>query len=244
MRAVLAYAYNPVEGSSVKLNSCFEIVRTRLADGNFRATVVTYTLCTSSEVALRDFLKSPTPPAMQTSKVLRITSHHGRRTLVLRPVHHTLPAQVSTFASQTGRIATVIPTRLLTRLHPLPSPYPFRHCTHTRLFSSSSYLLQIEQPPDPEPPQTSFQDPTRPDLFYHLVFLEPSSQSPSAEPTPVFAVSLLETPPTYAASSTVLGWLPAEAVDGGEGAESAEEGEGGVGLNDFTENREYFGFYV
>lgn len=51
----------------------------------------------------------------------------------------------------------------------------------------------------------------------------------------MFAVSLLESPPPFAASSTVLGWLPAE----GGGAEDGGEGEGGVGLNDFTENREW-----
>lgn len=56
----------------------------------------------------------------------------------------------------------------------------------------------------------------------------------------MFAVSLLERPPPFAASSTVLGWLPAEGGGVEDGVEDGGEGEGGVGLNDFTENREWF----
>ncbi|TFY77743.1 hypothetical protein EWM64_g6271 [Hericium alpestre] len=66
----------------------------------------------------------------------------------------------------------------------------------------------------------SFADPTRPDLFYHLV---PVPQSLTALAGPVFAVSILPAPPPTPDSHTIMGWLPAEA---GEDA----------GLNDFREN--------
>ncbi len=72
-------------------------------------------------------------------------------------------------------------------------------------------------------PPTSFPDPDRPDLFYHLF----SPPTPLSSTSPVFAVSLLSEPPALAESKTVLGWLPAEAP--------GEEGE--AGLNDFVQNR-------
>ncbi|KAI1786927.1 hypothetical protein LXA43DRAFT_975521 [Ganoderma leucocontextum] len=68
--------------------------------------------------------------------------------------------------------------------------------------------------------RSSFADPDRADLFYHL-FTPPTSLS-SAHP--VFALSFLPTPPPSVASSSVIGWLPAS----GEGE--------GAGLNDFVEN--------
>ena len=72
--------------------------------------------------------------------------------------------------------------------------------------------------------QTTFVDPNRPDLFYHLV----APPTPLSSSRPVFAVSLLEAPPPSSTSSTILGWLPAEAEGESEGA----------GLNDFKENCE------
>ena len=68
---------------------------------------------------------------------------------------------------------------------------------------------------------TSFADPDRPELFYHL-FHPPTSIS---ETTPVFALSFISEAPPTVDSCAVLGWLPAAA---------SEEGE--AGLNDFREN--------
>ncbi|ETW77269.1 hypothetical protein HETIRDRAFT_241563, partial [Heterobasidion irregulare TC 32-1] len=73
--------------------------------------------------------------------------------------------------------------------------------------------------------QTTFVDPNRPDLFYHLV----APPTPLSSSRPVFAVSLLEAPPPSSTSSTILGWLPAEAEGESEGA----------GLNDFKENSQF-----
>ncbi|EIW80050.1 hypothetical protein CONPUDRAFT_28306, partial [Coniophora puteana RWD-64-598 SS2] len=78
-----------------------------------------------------------------------------------------------------------------------------------------------------EPPQT-LADPTRPDLFYHLVSL-PSSSS-SAPPTQVYAVSFLSSSPPTPDSASVIGWLPAET----EGAQEQD-----AGLNDFRENSKF-----
>lgn len=64
--------------------------------------------------------------------------------------------------------------------------------------------------------QPPVQDPSRPDIYYHLL-------SSSASPTPRFAISFLD---TYEGDNEVVGWLPAAAGEGGE-----------AGLNDFVENR-------
>ena len=72
---------------------------------------------------------------------------------------------------------------------------------------------------------TTFEDPSRKGLFYHLV-LPPT---PLSDTRPVFAVSLLADPPPFSESSTVLGWLPAETP--GDDHEA--------GLNDFVQNRTY-----
>ncbi|THH31833.1 hypothetical protein EUX98_g2343 [Antrodiella citrinella] len=69
------------------------------------------------------------------------------------------------------------------------------------------------------PWRQSFPDPDRPDLFYHLFHPPPSS-------TPVYALSFLPHAPAFIRSRTVLGWLPA----------GASGGEDGAGLNDFKEN--------
>lgn len=87
-----------------------------------------------------------------------------------------------------------------------------------RPFSSTS------QTSDSANPSTSFPDPERPDLFYHL-FEPPTDISHTS---PVFALSFLSTPPPYVRSCTVIGWLPASAPG---------EKEEGAGLNDFVENR-------
>ncbi|KZP29234.1 hypothetical protein FIBSPDRAFT_851600 [Athelia psychrophila] len=68
-------------------------------------------------------------------------------------------------------------------------------------------------------------DPTRPDLFYHLV-LPPN---PLSAHVPAYALSFLVTPPRTPDASAVIGWLPAQS--GGEGQEA--------GLNDFKENPKF-----
>ncbi|KAI9460679.1 hypothetical protein HD554DRAFT_2206852 [Boletus coccyginus] len=69
-------------------------------------------------------------------------------------------------------------------------------------------------------------DPSRPDLFYHLLPL-PRDPDPS-QSIPVYALSFLSVPPSSPRSATVLGWLPA-VTEAGTGEEDA-------GLNDFVEN--------
>ncbi|KAF8480061.1 hypothetical protein DFH94DRAFT_630740 [Russula ochroleuca] len=93
-------------------------------------------------------------------------------------------------------------------------PLSFRHFT-----SSSAHAL----PDGPPPASTStFEDPSRKGLFYHLV----PPPTPLSATRPVFAVSLLADAPPSAESSTVLGWLPAETPGNDRDA----------GLNDFVEN--------
>ncbi|KAF8635670.1 hypothetical protein AX15_000296 [Amanita polypyramis BW_CC] len=76
------------------------------------------------------------------------------------------------------------------------------------------------------PGETSFPDPERPDLYYHLV----SPPTPVSGAQPAFALSFLPAPPKTADSSTIIGWLPAVQEQGsGEGAS----------LNDFKENEKF-----
>jgi hypothetical protein len=97
-----------------------------------------------------------------------------------------------------------------------------RHCFHhpsnhlrPQISPHCRYTTQTDRP------STSFSDPVRPDIFYHLVH-RPRSDVPS------FALSFLPTPPPSADSVTIIGWLPA----------STEGQDGEAGLNDFEENSE------
>ncbi len=93
-----------------------------------------------------------------------------------------------------------------------------------RYFTSSPvHALPSNGPPPEIPTSTTFEDPSRKGLFYHLV----PPPTPLSDTCPVFAVSLLVDAPPSFESSTVLGWLPAETPGGDRDA----------GLNDFVENR-------
>ncbi|KZO94668.1 hypothetical protein CALVIDRAFT_196277 [Calocera viscosa TUFC12733] len=75
-------------------------------------------------------------------------------------------------------------------------------------------------------------DPSRPSLYYHLIEY-PTSPS-------YFALSFLPSPPALPTSRTILGFLPALAMqDPSASPPTAEEEDGdgdGLGLNDFREN--------
>jgi hypothetical protein len=75
-----------------------------------------------------------------------------------------------------------------------------------------------------ESAETTFPDPDRPDLFYHLV----ESPLPSSGSSAAFALSFLPDHLPKTDSCAVIGWLPAAAES------EAQE----AGLNDFVENRE------
>lgn len=68
--------------------------------------------------------------------------------------------------------------------------------------------------------RVTFEEPSRPGLFYHLVH---------AETRPLFAVSLLDAVPQSAQSATVIGLLPASTEDGASEADAT--------FNDFVPNR-------
>ena len=100
----------------------------------------------------------------------------------------------------------------------LAPPHSPRH------FTSSPVRALPSNGASPEiPTNTTFEDPSRKGLFYHLV----PPPTPLSATRPVFAVSLLADTPPSPESSTVLGWLPAETP--GDDCNA--------GLNDFVENR-------
>ena len=109
-------------------------------------------------------------------------------------------------------------TTLASHLERLAPPHCLRHFT-----SSPVHALPSDRPSPEVPTSTTFEDPSRKGLFYHLV----PPPTPLSSTRPVFAVSLLADAPPSPKSSTVLGWLPAETP--GDDCNA--------GLNDFVENR-------
>src|ERR1700722_446640 len=70
--------------------------------------------------------------------------------------------------------------------------------------------------------ESSFPDPNRSDLFYHLF----SPPTPFSLAVPAYALSFLQSPPPFPDSCTIIGWLPAVSERQGQEA----------GLSDFKEN--------
>ena len=115
-------------------------------------------------------------------------------------LHHTRPLK---------QLSALLPRNAPISFYSSLSPRISRqHHRATRFYSSQS--------------STSFADPDRSELYYHLIH-PPSSVS---DVTPVFALSFLPHAPRTADSASVIGWLPA--LEGEE-----------AGLNDFKENRTY-----
>lgn len=120
-----------------------------------------------------------------------------------RPQKHFLP----TFSPR----LVISSTRGLHLLYPRTLHSSHRHFLHTTVARHQD-----------EQPITTFSDPERSELFYHLLN-PPNSIS---NEYPVYAVSFLPYPPPTPASATILGWLPAQ--------NSTQNSESG--LNDFVEN--------
>jgi len=104
---------------------------------------------------------------------------------------------------------------------PLPSPALSGHKRQPGLLSVQ-YFSSTRSIKDQSSQTTTFEDPSRKGLFFHLV----PPPTPLSATRPVFAVSFLADPPPFSESSTVLGWLPAETP--GDDREA--------GLNDFVQN--------
>ena len=106
-------------------------------------------------------------------------------------------------------------------------PIPTRtKLTPSLAFHSSSHRLNDPSVNANPLGETSFSDPERPDLYYHLI----RPPTPVSRIQPAFALSFLPTPPKIVDSSTIIGWLPAVQEEQGNGEEA--------GLNDFKENGE------
>lgn len=123
-----------------------------------------------------------------------------------------------------GTGALIISSSRCAWLRRSPAPLLLTPASHGRLapFSFRPFA-STRAPSDELSAQTTFEDPSRSGLFYHLV----RPPTPLSDTRPVFALSLLPDPPPSSESSTVLGWLPAETAGDDRGA----------GLNDFVENR-------
>ncbi|TFK75644.1 hypothetical protein BDN72DRAFT_810536 [Pluteus cervinus] len=151
-------------------------------------------------------------------------------TTLRRPLLNTLSSRTITSLSY-GRIQR--PSFLSTQLRDSPGSHSslsrLRFTSHASGPSPTNNQGQKHPPQTPQLGPESFSDPTRPDLFYHL--LKPST--PSSSSLPVFALSFLHTPPPIKDSKTVIGWLPAATPYSNESTGGEEEE---AGLNDFKEN--------
>ena len=136
---------------------------------------------------------------MKSSAFRGVLAKHGTGAFLIAPCRHTclrrLPLRSSTLSGH--------------------KPQPGLHSGVRHFSSTWSLKDQI----------TTFEDPSRKGLFYHLV----PPPTPLSDTRSVFAVSFLSDPPPFSESSTVLGWLPAETP--GDDHEA--------GLNDFVQNRVY-----
>jgi hypothetical protein len=146
------------------------------------------------------------------ANVVRVLGKQGTGALVLSSTRRAWlrrrpqpPLLLTTLASHVERLA--------------PPHFP-RHFTSSPVHASA---LPSDGPSPEIPTSTTFEDPSRKGLFYHLV----PPPTPLSATRPAFAVSLLADAPPSPESSTVLGWLPAETP--GE--------DSNAGLNDFVENR-------
>ncbi|KAH9968146.1 hypothetical protein BC827DRAFT_1170565 [Russula dissimulans] len=133
---------------------------------------------------------------------------------VFRPLSKQRTGALVLSSTRRASLRRPLPTTLASRGHVRPPPFAaIRRFTSARVLSDEV---------SPHPTNTTFEDPTRKGLFYHLV--PPPTLLSDTRPT--FAVSLLAHPPPSAESSTILGWLPAETPGGDHDA----------GLNDFVPN--------
>ncbi|KAF9451434.1 hypothetical protein P691DRAFT_699271 [Macrolepiota fuliginosa MF-IS2] len=82
----------------------------------------------------------------------------------------------------------------------------------------------------------SFPDPSRPDLFYHLI----QPPTPTSKTLPAYALSYLQEKPPTSSSATIIGWLPAQ----GRGNERNNGTDpkitsGNITLEDFVSNSKF-----
>lgn len=106
------------------------------------------------------------------------------------------------------------------------------HSSPQHIYLSQKYRYNSTYKP---PLETSFPDPSRGDLFYHLI----QGPTPVSNNSPAFAVSFLPDLPSHPNSSTVIGWLPGQTIRPAEAEESEQSGqpmEEEAGLHDFKEN--------
>ena len=171
---------------------------------------------------------APTPPNRMWANVLRVSGKRGTGTLItssstrtqsrLPPRPPPLPAATPALAGSHGQHGRL-------GLAPSSSSFSIRRffITSTRVLSAVSDGPSPSSTSSSAATTTSFEDPSRTGLFYHLV----PPPTPLSDSRPAFALSLLADPPPSSESSTVLGWLPAETPGDDRVA----------GLNDFVENR-------
>lgn len=173
----------------------------------------------------------------------RLVAHFsaGWRPLLPRshlPASHRMWANVFRVLGKQGTGALISPTTRRAWLHRPPSALPatLAFASHApgrlapfapRRRFTFAHVLSDDSDGHPSfqtTTATSFEDPSRRGLFYHLV----QPPTPLSATRPAFAVSFLaDSPPSSSESSTVLGWLPAETPGDDRDA----------GLNDFVENR-------
>ncbi|KAF9525056.1 hypothetical protein CPB83DRAFT_897333 [Crepidotus variabilis] len=83
-----------------------------------------------------------------------------------------------------------------------------------------------------------FDDPHRPDLFYHLV----KAPTPLSSLQPAYALSFLREPPPHVDSPVIIGWLPAQTIQETPSNAGSPTQERGASLQDFVGNPKFITF--
>ncbi|KAK7461109.1 hypothetical protein VKT23_009035 [Stygiomarasmius scandens] len=143
-----------------------------------------------------------------------------------------LLATSSARASCSPRCSRKLSSITVTRTYNKPATQnTCQRATFSRLtpvnFSAPGRRFLSSPSAEPSSPadSTSFPDPSRPDLFYHLIY----PPSPLSDILPVYALSFLPDSPPKPDSASIIGWLPAQ----------AEGNDNEAGLNDFKENPKF-----
>ncbi|KXN85892.1 hypothetical protein AN958_10734 [Leucoagaricus sp. SymC.cos] len=126
--------------------------------------------------------------------------------------------------------------RWVTReLHVSASPIQPFLSRRTNVFQLSQRGFSSSDTPNPA---QSFSDPSRPDLFYHVV----QAPTPMSETLPAYALSFSSEKPPSSSSATILGWLPTQdkpSTRANTTSTARTSNEGDATLGDFVQNSKF-----
>lgn len=111
------------------------------------------------------------------------------------------------------------------------SIFPRPPLVHSHYFTALQLLQRRFNSLDAPHSSQSFSEPSRPDLFYHIV----QAPTPISKTLPAYALSFSSEKPPSSLSTTIIGWLPAQ-EKAREGTPGSQSNAGDATLADFVVN--------